>query len=145
LGCWSSTAGARRKPRFFRIQPKTIRRKAQLAANRSEFYRDLPAGPFPGFNRPWWRHRIMGGAKARCDGILAFSQRDFTEDLKKINIPVLVMLSEDDQIVPYVAAGPLSAKLLKHGTLKTYKDYPHGMPTTHAETINADLLVFIKS
>ena len=80
----------------------------------------------------------MGGAKAHYDGIVAFSQTDFTEDLKKINVPVLVMHSEDDQIVPYVAAGPLSAKLLKHGTLKTYKDYPHGMPTTHAETINAD-------
>ena len=116
----------------------------------------VPAGPFYGFNRPgvktiepvvwnWWRQGMMGGAKAHYDGIVAFSQTDFTEDLKKINVPVLVMHSEDDQIVPYVAAGPLSAKLLKHGTLKTYKDYPHGMPTTHADMINADLLAFIKS
>ena len=130
--------------------------QAQLAANRSQFYYDLPAGPFYGFNRPgvktmepvvwnWWRQGMMGGAKAHYDGIVTFSQTDFTEDLKKINVPVLVMHSEDDQIVPYVAAGPLSAKLLKHGTLKTYKDYPHGMPTTHAETINADLLAFLKS
>jgi non-heme chloroperoxidase len=129
--------------------------QAQLAANRSQFYRDLPAGPFYGFNRPgaksseatiqnWWRQGMMGGAKAHYDGIVAFSQTDFTEDLKKIAIPVLVMHSEDDQIVPYADSGPLSAKLLKHGTLKTYKDLPHGMPTTHADTINADLLAFIK-
>ncbi len=129
--------------------------QAQLAANRSQFYRDLPTGPFYGFNRPgaksseavianWWRQGMMGGAKAHYDGIVAFSQTDFTEDLKKITIPVLVMHSEDDQIVPYVAAGPLSAKLLKNGTLKTYKDFPHGMPTTQAETINADLLAFLK-
>ena len=87
----------------------------------------------------------MGGAKAHYDGIVTFSQTDFTEDLKKITVPVLVMHSEDDQIVPYVASGPLSAKLLKNGTLKTYKDYPHGMPTTHADVINADLLAFFKS
>jgi pimeloyl-ACP methyl ester carboxylesterase len=96
--------------------------QAQLAANRSKFYYDLPAGPFYGFNRPgvktiepvvwnWWRQGMMGGAKAHYDGIVAFSQTDFTEDLKKINAPVLVMQSEDDQIVPYVASGPLSAKL----------------------------------
>ena len=130
--------------------------QAQLAANRSVFYRALPEGPFYGFNRPgvkpveaiiqnWWRQGMMGGAKAHYDGIVAFSQTDFTEDLKKINVPVLVMHSEDDQIVPYVAAGPLSARLLKHGTLKTYKDFPHGMPTTQADTINADLLAFLKS
>jgi non-heme chloroperoxidase len=129
--------------------------QAQLAANRAQFYWDVPAGPFYGFNRPgvktiepvvhnWWRQGMMGGAKAHYDGIVAFSQTDFTEDLKKITIPVLVMHSEDDQIVPYVAAGPLSAKLLKNGTLKTYKDYPHGMPTTHADVINADLLAFLK-
>jgi len=129
--------------------------QAQLAANRSQFYRDLPTGPFYGFNRPgaksseaiienWWRQGMMGGAKAHYDGIVAFSQTDFTEDLKKINVPVLVMHSEDDQIVPYVAAGPLSAKLLKKGTMKTYKNFPHGMPTTQAETINADLLAFLK-
>ena len=130
--------------------------QAQLAANRSKFYYDLPAGPFYGFNRPgvetivpvvwnWWRQGMMGGAKAHYDGIVAFSQTDFTEDLKKINVPVVVMHSEDDQIVPYAAAGPLSAKLLKKGTLKTYKDFPHGMPTTHADTINADLLAFLKA
>jgi non-heme chloroperoxidase len=130
--------------------------QAQLAANRSKFYRDLPEGPFYGFNRPgvksvettianWWRQGMMGGAKAHYDGIVAFSQTDFTEDLKKITIPVLVMHSEDDQIVPYVAAGPKSAKLLKNGTLITYTDFPHGMPTTHAEKINADLLAFLKS
>jgi non-heme chloroperoxidase len=129
--------------------------QAQLAANRSKFYRDLPEGPFYGFNRPgvksveatianWWRQGMMGGAKAHYDGIVAFSQTDFTEDLKKITIPVLVMHSKDDQIVPYVAAGPKSAKLLKNGTLITYKDFPHGMPTTHAEKINADLLGFLK-
>ena len=117
--------------------------QAQLAANRSQFYRALPEGPFYGYNRPgakpseaiianWWRQGMMGGAKAHYDGIVAFSQTDFTEDLKKITVPVLVMHSEDDQIVPYVAAGPLSAKLLGNGTLKTYKDFPHGMPTTQA-------------
>ena len=130
--------------------------QAQLAANRSKFYRDLPEGPFYGFNRPgvksveatianWWRQGMMGGAKAHYDGIVAFSQTDFAEDLKKITIPVLVMHSEDDQIVPYVAAGPKSANLLKNGTLITYKDFPHGMPTTQAEKINADLLAFLKS
>ncbi len=87
----------------------------------------------------------MGGAKAHYDGIVAFSQTDFTEDLKKITVPVLVMHSEDDQIVPHVASAPLSAKLLKNGTLKTYKDFPHGMPATRAETINADLLAFIQA
>jgi non-heme chloroperoxidase len=130
--------------------------QAQLFANRAKFYYDLPAGPFYGFNRPgvktiepnvwnWWRQGMMGGAKAHYDGIVAFSQTDFTEDLKKISVPVLVMHSEDDQIVPYQAAGPLSAKLLKNGTLKTYKDYPHGMITTQADVINADLLAFIKA
>jgi non-heme chloroperoxidase len=129
--------------------------QAQLAANRSKFYYDLPAGPFYGFNRPgvepippviwnWWRQGMMGGAKAHYDGIVAFSQTDFTEDLKKITVPVLVMHSEDDQIVPYADAGPLSAKLLQNGILKTYKDFPHGMITTQAETVNADLLAFIK-
>jgi non-heme chloroperoxidase len=129
--------------------------QSALAANRAQFYWDVASGPFYNFNKPgvktleplisnWWRQGMIGGAKAHYDGIVAFSQTDFTEDLKKITVPVLVMHSEDDQIVPYVAAGPLSAKLLKHGTLKTYKGFPHGMPTTHAETINADLLAFIK-
>jgi non-heme chloroperoxidase len=130
--------------------------QAQLAANRSQFYRELPEGPFYGFNRPgvkaseavianWWRQGMMGGAKAHYDGIVAFSQTDFTGDLKKISVPVLVMHSEDDQIVPYADAGPLTAKLLKNGTLKTYSGFPHGMPTTQAETINADLLAFLKT
>jgi non-heme chloroperoxidase len=129
--------------------------QAALAANRSQFYRDVASGPFYGYNRPgakaseavianWWRQGMMGGAKAHYDGIVAFSQTDFTEDLKKITVPVLVMHSEDDQIVPYAAAGPLSAKLLKNGTLKTYKGFPHGMPTTEAATVNADLLAFLK-
>lgn len=129
--------------------------QAQLAANRAQFYHDLPAGPFYGFNRPgaepsqgliwnWWRQGMMGGAKAHYDGIVAFSQTDFTEDLKKITVPVLVMHGDDDQIVPYDDSGPLSAKLLKNGTLKTYKGFPHGMPTTHADIINADLLAFIE-
>jgi non-heme chloroperoxidase len=129
--------------------------QAQLAANRSQFYRYVAAGPFYNYNRPgakpseavienWWRQGMMGGAKAHYDGIVAFSQTDFTEDLKKITVPVLVMHSEDDQIVPYVAAGPLSAKLLKNGTLKTYKGFPHGMPTTEAATINEDLLAFLR-
>src|SRR3954451_4355857 len=130
--------------------------QAQLAASRSEFYRDLAAGPFYGFNRPgveasqaiienWSRQGMMGGAKAHYDGIVAFSQTDFTEDLQQISVPVLVMHSDDDQIVPYAAAGPRAAELLQNGTLKTYQGLPHGMPTTHAETINADLLAFLQS
>jgi non-heme chloroperoxidase len=123
--------------------------QAQLAANRARFYYDLPAGPFYGYNRPgakpsqaivwnWWRQGMMGGARAHYDGIVAFSQTDFTEDMKKITVPVLVMHGDDDQIVPYADSAPLSAKLLKNGTLKTYKGFPHGMPTTEADTINAD-------
>ncbi|QUH01466.1 alpha/beta hydrolase [Saccharopolyspora erythraea] len=130
--------------------------QTQLAANRSKFYRELPSGPFYGFNRPgvesseaiiqnWWRQSMMGGAKAHYDGIVAFSQTDFTEDLKKITVPVLVMHGDDDQIVPYADSAPLSAKLLQNGTLKTYEGFPHGMPTTHADTINADLLAFLRS
>jgi non-heme chloroperoxidase len=130
--------------------------QAQVAGNRSQFYRDFAAGPFYGYNRPgaktsqavvdnWWRQGMMGGAKAHYDGIVAFSQTDFTEDLKKITIPVLVMHGDDDQIVPYADSAPLSAKLLKKGTLKTYKGFPHGMPTTEASTINVDLLAFIKA
>jgi non-heme chloroperoxidase len=130
--------------------------QTQLAANRPQFYRNLAAGPFYGFNRPgaqsseaiiqnWWRQGMMGGAKAHYDGIVAFSQTDFTEDLKKIAAPVLVMHGDDDQIVPYANAGPLSAKLLQNGKLKTYKGFPHGMPTTQAQTINADILAFLKA
>ena len=130
--------------------------QVQLASNRSKFYRDLPEGPFYGFNRPgvksseaaianWWRQGMMGGAKAHYDGIVAFSQTDFSEDLRKIGVPVLVMHGDDDQIVPYADSGPLSARLLKNGTLKTYKGFPHGMPTTETATINADLLTFFRS
>jgi len=130
--------------------------QAQLAANRSKFYRDLAAGPFYGFNRPgaeaseatienWWRQGMMGGAKAHYDGIVAFSQTDFTEDLQQVSVPVLVMHGDDDQIVPYADSAPLSAKLVKNGTLKTYSGFPHGMPTTQAETINADLLAFLRA
>jgi non-heme chloroperoxidase len=129
--------------------------QAQLAANRTRFYYDVASGPFYGYNRPgakvdqsvvwnWWRQGMMGGAKAHYDGIVAFSQTDFTEDLKKITVPVLVLHGDDDQIVPYADAGPLSAKLLKNSTLKIYKGFPHGMPTTEAATINADLLAFLK-
>jgi non-heme chloroperoxidase len=130
--------------------------QAQVATNRAQFYRDLPAGPFYGYNRPganvsegviqnWWRQGMMGGAKAHYDGIVAFSQTDFTSDLQQIDVSVLVMHGDDDQIVPYANAGPLSAKLLKNGRLKTYKGFPHGMPTTEAATINADLLAFIQA
>ncbi len=130
--------------------------QTQVATNRAQFYYDLPAGPFYGYNRPgakpqpgviwnWWRQGMMGGAKAHYDGVVAFSQTDFTEDLKKITVPVLVMHGDDDQIVPYSDSAPLSAKLLKKGTLKTYKGFPHGMPTTEAATINADILAFIES
>jgi non-heme chloroperoxidase len=130
--------------------------QAQLAANRAQFYYEVAAGPFYGYNRPgaqpsqpviwnWWRQGMMGGAKAHYDGIVAFSQTDFTNDLKQITVPVLVMHGDDDQIVPYADSAPLSAKLLKNATLKTYPGFPHGMPTTEAETINADLLAFIES
>jgi non-heme chloroperoxidase len=129
--------------------------QAQVAGNRSQFYYDVAAGPFYGYNRPgakvlqavilnWWRQGMMGGAVAHYEGIVAFSQTDFTDDLQKITVPALVMHGDDDQIVPYADSGPLSAKLLKSGTLKTYKGFPHGMPTTNAETINADLLAFLK-
>ncbi|HEV3308156.1 MAG TPA: alpha/beta hydrolase [Candidatus Sulfotelmatobacter sp.] len=127
----------------------------QTSYNRAQFYLDVASGPFYGYNRPgakpsqgiignWWRQGMMGGVKAHSDGVVAFSQTDFTEDLKKITVPVLVMHSEDDQIVPYADAGPLSAKLLRNSTFKSYKDFPHGMPTTHADTINADLLAYLK-
>ncbi|ENX34186.1 hypothetical protein F889_02850 [Acinetobacter colistiniresistens] len=126
----------------------------QLFKNRSQFYYDLPAGPFYGFNRPdakpsepviwnWWRQGMMGGAKAHYDGIVAFSQTDFTEDLKKISVPVLVMHGDDDQVVPYENSGVLSAKLVQNGTLKTYKGFSHGMLTVNADVINPDLLAFI--
>ena len=129
--------------------------QAQLAANRAQFYLDIATGPFYGFNRPgakvseglvrnWWRQGMQGSAKAHYDGIVAFSQTDFTEDLKRIKVPVLVMHGDDDQIVPYADSAPLSAKLLPRGSLKTYRGFPHGMPAVQAETINADLLAFIR-
>jgi non-heme chloroperoxidase len=129
--------------------------RQQLAANRSQFYVDLPTGPFYGFNRPgatpsqpiiwnWWRQAMMGGAKAHYDGIEAFSETDFTDDLKAISVPTLVMHGDDDQIVPVADSALLSAKLLQNGTLKIYEKFPHGMCTTHAEVVNPDLLAFIR-
>lgn len=130
--------------------------RAALAANRAQFYRDVPTGPFYGFNRPgakvsegvidnWWRQGMIGGANAHYDCIKAFSETDFTEDLKKIDVPVLIMHGDDDQIVPIADSAPLSAKLVKHGTLKVYPGLPHGMCTTHADIINPDLLTFIRA
>jgi non-heme chloroperoxidase len=129
--------------------------RKQLADNRSQFYVDLPTGPFYSFNRSgakpsqpiiqnWWRQGMMGGAKAHYDGIKAFSETDFTEDLKIIDVPTLVMHGDDDQIVPIADSALLSIKLLKDGTLKVYKKFPHGMCTTHADVVNPDLLAFIK-
>ncbi len=129
--------------------------RAALAANQAQFFLDVPSGPFYGFNRPgakvsqrviqdWWRQGMMGGAKAHYDCIKAFSETDFTEDLQKIEVPTLVMHGYDDQVVPYADSAPLTVKLLKHGTLKTYHGYPHGMLTTHADVLDPDLLAFIK-
>lgn len=130
--------------------------RAVLAANRAQFYFDFASGPFYGYNRPgatpspaiiwnWWRQGMMGGAKAQYDGIKAFSETDFTEDLKSITVPTLVMHGDDDQIVPIADSALLSAKLLKNGTLKIYEKLPHGMCATHADLVNTDLLAFIKS
>jgi non-heme chloroperoxidase len=129
--------------------------RAKLAASRAQFYQELASGPFYGFNREgtkmeetvvrnWWRQSMMGAANAQYLGIKAFSETDFTEDLKTITVPTLVMHGDDDQIVPVADAAPLSAKLLKNATLKIYPGLPHGMCTTHAEIINADLLSYIK-
>ena len=129
--------------------------RAALANNRAQLYLDIPSGPFYGFNRPgatvseglirnWWRQGMMGSVKAGYECIKAFSETDFTEDLKSIDVPVLVIHSEDDQIVPYADSAPLTAMLLKNGTLKTYKDLPHGCCQTHPDLINADLLAFIR-
>ena len=129
--------------------------RTQLATNRAEFYRAVASGPFYGYNRPgakaseavignWWRQGMIGGAKAHYDGIKAYSETDFTEDLKAIDVPTLVMHGDDDQVVPFADSAPLSVKLLKQGTLKVYEKYPHGMITTHADVINADLLAFLK-
>ena len=130
--------------------------RAALAANRSQFYLDVASGPFYNFNKPgvqrieslvrnWWRQGMMGGANAGYDCIKVFSETDLSEDLKQINVPVLVIHSEDDQVVPYADSAPLAVKLLKHGTLKTYaNNLPHGCMTTHPELINADILGFIR-
>jgi non-heme chloroperoxidase len=129
--------------------------RAALAANRAQFYIDVAAGPFYGFNREgakisqgvinnWWRQGMMGSAKAHYEGIKAFSETDQTEDLKAITVPTLVTQGDDDQVVPYKDAAELQAKLLKNSTLKIYKGFPHGMLTTHADVINPDLLAFIK-
>jgi non-heme chloroperoxidase len=129
--------------------------RSALVANRAQFYRDVPSGPFYGFNRPnatiyqgvidnWWRQGMMGGIKAHYDCIKAFSETDFTEDLKKIEVPVLIQHGEDDQIVPIADSALLSSKLIKNCTLNVFKGFPHGMATTHADVINADILSFIK-
>ncbi|WP_280170841.1 alpha/beta fold hydrolase [Agrobacterium pusense] len=126
-----------------------------VADNRAQFFLDVPTGPFYGFNRPdakvypgviqnWWRQGMMGSAKAHYDGVKAFSETDQTEDLKAISVPTLVLHGDDDQVVPIAASAELSVKLLKNGTLKVYKGYPHGMLTTHADVINPDLLAFVK-
>jgi non-heme chloroperoxidase len=129
--------------------------RTALAANRSQFYLELPTGPFYGFNRPgaaisqglidnWWRQGMMGGAKAHYDCIAVFSETDFTEDLKQIKVPVLVMHGDDDQVVPYADSAPLTVKLLQNGTLKTYAGLPHGMMSTKPDLINSDILSFIR-
>lgn len=130
--------------------------RSALAANRAEFYTAVASGPFYGFNRPgakvsqpvidnWWRQGMMGGALAQYEGIKAFSETDQTDDLKTITVPTLVMQGDDDQVVPYTDAAMLQIKLLKNGTLKIYKDYPHGMLTVHADVLNPDLLAFVKA
>ncbi|AYM07129.1 non-heme chloroperoxidase [Agrobacterium tumefaciens] len=127
-----------------------------VAENRAQFFLDVPTGPFYGFNRPdakvypgviqnWWRQGMMGSAKAHYDGVKAFSETDQTEDLKAITVPTLVLHGDDDQVVPIADSAELSVKLLKNGTLKVYKGYPHGMLTTHADVIYPDLLAFVKS
>jgi len=129
--------------------------RAALANNRAQFYLDIPSGPFYNFNRAgvapieglirnWWRQGMMGSVKAGYECIKAFSETDFTEDLKSIEVPVLVIHSEDDHVVPYADSGPLTVQLLRNGRLKTYKDLPHGCHSTHPELINADILGFIR-
>lgn len=129
--------------------------RAITAGNRAQAFLDVASGPFYGFNRPgavvsegiirnWWRQGMMGGVKAQYDCIKAFSETDFTDDLKNIDVPVLVIHSEDDQIVPYADSAPLTVKLLKHGTLKTYQDLPHGLCATHPDIVNPDLLAFVR-
>ena len=130
--------------------------RSALAANRAQFYLDVASGPFYGFNRPgaeasqgvvqnWWRQGMMGGAQAHYDGIAAFSETDFTDDLKAVAVPTLVMHGDDDQVVPIADSALLSAKLVKNATLKVYEGYSHGMCTVNADVINADLLAFIEA
>jgi len=130
--------------------------RAGVAANRAQFFLDFASGPFFGFNRPgvkplqgsidnFYRQGMMGSAWAHYQGIAAFSESDFTADLKKISVPVLVMHGEDDQVVPIANSSVKSAKLVQHGTLKTYKGYPHGMLTTHGDVLNPDILAFIRA
>jgi non-heme chloroperoxidase len=130
--------------------------QAAIAANRSEFYRAVPSGPFYNFDQPgvqpseaiianWWRQGMMGGAKGQYDCVSEFIREDYSEDLKKISVPVLAMNGDADQVVPHDTSGPRAVKLVQTGTLKTYAGFPHGMPTTHADTINNDLLTFIQS
>ena len=130
--------------------------RVQTATNRAQFYRDVPEGPFYNFNKPgvksipgiidnWWRQGMMGSIKAQYDCVKAFSETDFRGDLKSLNVPVLVMHSKGDQVVPYALSGPKSAALCKKGMLKTYEDYPHGMITTQADVINADLLAWLQA
>jgi non-heme chloroperoxidase len=129
--------------------------RAALVANRAQFYFDVASGPFYGYNRPgakvsqgvienWWRQGMAGGIKPHYDCIKAFSETDFTEDLKKIEVPTLVMHGDDDQIVPIGASAPMSAKLLKKSTLRIYQGLGHGMCTVNPDVINADLLAFIR-
>jgi len=129
--------------------------RAGVAGNRAQVYLDIASGPFYGFNRTgvlpiqgvidnWWRQGMMGGIKAQYDCIKVFSETDFNEDLKQIDVPTLVIHSEDDQIVPYADSAPLTVKLLKQGQLKTYSTFPHGCPSTHPDEINADILGFIR-
>ncbi len=129
--------------------------RSALAANRAQLYHDIASGPFYGFNREgakvypgtiqnWWRQGMMGGAKAHYDCVAVFSETDFTDDLKQIAVPTLVMHGDDDQVVPIADAAPLAVKLLRHGQLKVYKGFPHGMLTTHADVLNPDLLAFVK-
>ncbi|QKW04114.1 alpha/beta fold hydrolase [Streptomyces sp. NA02536] len=130
--------------------------RAALAANRAQFFIDVPSGPFYGFNRPgaevsqglidnWWRQGMMGAANAHYECIKAFSETDFTEDLRKIDVPVLVAHGTDDQVVPYEDSAPLTVELLKNATLKSYEGYPHGMLSTHPDVLNADILAFVRS
>ncbi|MFF4400276.1 alpha/beta fold hydrolase [Streptomyces sp. NPDC001480] len=127
-----------------------------VAGNRAQSFIDIPSGPFYGFNRPgalvsqglidnWWRQGMMGAANAHYECVAAFSETDFTEDLQQIEVPVLVAHGTDDQVVPYDDSAPLTVKLLKNGTLKSYEGYPHGMLSTHPEVLNPDILAFIRS